>query len=79
MNSTQDRRESKPKKKFQIQLVSPSCKRCGICVEFCPGKVFSAAQDGDVKVVNPDSCTGCLLCELRCPDYALEVIQQENL
>jgi len=24
-------------------------------------------------VVNPDSCTGCQLCDLRCPDFAIMV------
>jgi 2-oxoglutarate ferredoxin oxidoreductase subunit delta len=78
MNSTQGHEEGKRKKKFQIQIISSACKRCGICVAFCAKEVFSAAEDGEVKVVNPDSCTGCMLCELRCPDYALEVIPREN-
>ena len=64
------------KKKFSIELTPSLCKCCGICVEFCVPKVFSVEPDGQVKVTDCDSCNGCLLCELRCPDYAIEVVEK---
>lgn len=48
------------------------CKKCGICVEFCPKKVLSM-NDESVYIEDESKCTHCGLCELRCPDYALYV------
>ena len=63
------------KKKFNVQIIDTLCKRCGICAEFCHRKVFSLTDSGEVKVVDFDACTGCLLCELRCPDFAVDVTE----
>ncbi|RPJ43675.1 MAG: 4Fe-4S dicluster domain-containing protein [Deltaproteobacteria bacterium] len=64
--------EKKQKAKV-IRIQEKWCKRCGICVEFCPGKVFSF-QPGEVPVAaHIEGCTICRLCELRCPDYAISV------
>ena len=49
------------------------CKKCGICIEFCPVDVFSAEMDGTPIPENQDKCIGCKLCELRCPDFAVKV------
>ncbi|MDP2858724.1 MAG: 4Fe-4S binding protein [Bacillota bacterium] len=47
------------------------CKKCGICVEFCPCQVL-AMETGNVPyVIAPDKCTRCRLCELLCPDFAV--------
>jgi 2-oxoglutarate ferredoxin oxidoreductase subunit delta len=64
----------KEKKKAKaITIHEKWCKRCGICVEFCPGKVFSL-ETGQIPVAaHLDSCTVCRLCEMRCPDYAVSV------
>jgi NAD-dependent dihydropyrimidine dehydrogenase PreA subunit len=32
-------------------------------------------ENGKPKVINPDACTGCQLCEIYCPDFALKVIK----
>ena len=62
------------KKRAKVILIQEKwCKRCGICAEFCPGKVFSF-QSGEVPAAaNLEGCTVCRLCELRCPDYAISV------
>jgi MinD superfamily P-loop ATPase containing an inserted ferredoxin domain len=50
------------------------CKACGICMTFCPQQVLGMDKDsGKVCVVNADKCNGCRLCELRCPDFAIDV------
>ncbi len=54
----------------QVQTNARWCKGCGICVEFCPGKVLELIKDR-VRIMHPEKCTKCGLCELRCPDYAI--------
>ncbi|MBA1335296.1 MAG: 2-ketoglutarate ferredoxin oxidoreductase subunit delta [Firmicutes bacterium] len=49
------------------------CKRCGICVEFCPVEVFTQEVDGTPVPEHLEKCTGCRMCVLRCPDFAVEV------
>ena len=63
----------KKRKAKAILIQEKWCKGCGICVEFCPGKVFSS-QPGQVpSVARRGDCTVCRLCEMRCPDYAVSV------
>ncbi len=65
-----------PKGKIKAKAITIQekwCKSCGICVEFCPGKVFSSEAGKIPVVVHLDSCTVCRLCEIRCPDYAVSV------
>ncbi len=49
------------------------CKKCGICIAFCPQKVLAAGADGFPAPGNLEACTGCRWCELRCPDFAIVV------
>ncbi len=49
------------------------CKACGICIEICPDKVFDRDKFGYPVLARPEECSQCLLCELHCPDFALEV------
>ena len=49
------------------------CKACGICIEICPDKVFDRDKLGYPVLARPEECSQCLLCELHCPDFALEV------
>lgn len=59
------------KKVNDININERNCKRCGYCIEFCPGKVYGSAKDGLPLVNNLEGCTSCGLCELRCPDFAI--------
>lgn len=47
------------------------CKKCGICVAFCPTGVLDRRPDGAPYVKNPDKCIHCETCDRLCPDFAI--------
>lgn len=57
----------------QVALDLALCKACGICIALCPEKVFDVDKQRYPIVARPEECTSCLLCELHCPDFAIEV------
>ncbi len=57
----------------QVALDLGLCKACGICIDLCPTEVFDRGATGQPIVSRPQDCTACLLCELHCPDFALEI------
>ncbi len=61
------------KRGHKIFIVKEFCKSCGICINFCPTQTLGFGEDLKVTVIRPDSCIGCLLCELLCPDFAISV------
>jgi 2-oxoglutarate ferredoxin oxidoreductase subunit delta len=67
------------KKKLKEHLIDRDwCKGCGICVEFCPKKVLELDDKDKVVAARPDECIACSLCELRCPDLAIEIVKEET-
>jgi 2-oxoglutarate ferredoxin oxidoreductase subunit delta len=64
----------KVKKDLAITVIKGHCKGslCNICVAYCPEKVL-AMGFRHVEVVDADACTKCMLCEIRCPDFAIFV------
>lgn len=54
------------------------CKGCGICVHFCPKKVLELDSHDKAIAARPEDCICCKLCELRCPDLAIEVVTMED-
>lgn len=59
-------------KMARITVYEKMCKGCEICVQFCPAKILEMSRQV-VICDNPDKCTKCMLCEMRCPDFAIEV------
>lgn len=47
------------------------CKRCGICVAFCPTGCLARKEDGAPYVKNPEKCIHCETCDRLCPDFAI--------
>lgn len=60
-------------KHFKQTVFYDWCKACGICIAFCPKKVFGRDEEGKPVVEQPDKCNGCLFCELHCPDFAISI------
>ena len=60
-------------KEFRVVILEKNCKQCGICTYFCPKNVLKQNPGCCPIVANPDACTGCKMCEMRCPDFAIEV------
>jgi 2-oxoglutarate ferredoxin oxidoreductase subunit delta len=65
-----------------IEIEENLCKGCGICIEFCPLKVFVKSEKLNRKgyylpiVVKEDECVGCRLCELLCPEFAIIITNE---
>ena len=66
----------KKKKNFHIDIFPAWCKRCGICIAFCPKEVLVEDDAGYPSAKNPEACSGCMWCELRCPDFAITVLAE---
>jgi 2-oxoglutarate ferredoxin oxidoreductase subunit delta len=67
------------KKKLKEHRINRDwCKGCGICVKFCPKNVLELEGMEKVVAVRPEQCICCRLCELRCPDLAIEVLTEED-
>ncbi len=70
--TTAEKIEATENPKVKISIIPRFCKGCEICVKLCPTQVL-AMERFLVKVVDIDKCTVCMLCELRCPDFAIFV------
>ncbi|OGK86606.1 MAG: hypothetical protein A2X52_19955 [Candidatus Rokubacteria bacterium GWC2_70_16] len=65
----------------RLEITEAWCKgrACEICVRVCPERILAIDSAGGgrgadtVRVLRDDACTGCRLCELLCPDFAIAV------
>ncbi len=55
-----------------IRIDENLCKGCSICADFCPTNVLEM-RGSVVAVKDLEACTKCQLCDLRCPDFAIQV------
>ena len=68
---------AKKKKEIFIYIDEKLCKGCDICVELCPKDVFTISEQINQQgyyipiPTSIDDCTGCMLCELICPELAV--------
>lgn len=74
--SEDDSLESAPpqRPRFDIDLYHAWCKACGLCEAYCPQDVYVCNDEGKPAIVNLEQCTGCQLCVLHCPDFAIRVV-----
>ena len=61
------------KKEKTLVINNTWCKGCRICVEFCPRHALAMNEYEKAELVSPENCNMCGLCELRCPDFAIEI------
>lgn len=60
------------------------CKACDVCVSVCPAGVLAMKQEPTstlgalVSIIAPESCIGCMDCELSCPDFAIYVSDKKE-
>jgi 2-oxoglutarate ferredoxin oxidoreductase subunit delta len=54
------------------------CKKCGICVAFCPTKCLGRKADGSPFVEFPEKCIHCETCDRLCPDFAITGAKREG-
>jgi 2-oxoglutarate ferredoxin oxidoreductase subunit delta len=68
-----------------IFVIEDRCKGCSFCIEFCPKKVLELSEKLNQIGIHPprvrDSslCVGCGVCEEICPDFAIFLINKEEL
>ena len=77
--------EGKTKKVHgSVYIFSERCKGCAFCVEFCPTKCLELSKDFNAKGYHPPQlvrqadCTGCDLCGMLCPDFAIYGFRIKN-
>lgn len=72
MNKLKEKR-----RKADIKINEKWCKGCEICVQFCPTKAL-AMRGLKAVVRDRDACILCMQCEMKCPDFAIEVFERED-
>lgn len=65
-------------------IIHQYCKGCALCVHLCPKKVLALSDNhneyGNLypEVHNLDVCIVCRLCEIHCPDFAIDIYAEEE-
>lgn len=72
---------NRSKSKMIPIVIEARCKGCGYCIEFCPKDVLAFSDRFNAKGyyvpvnVLPTACTGCRMCEMVCPDFAIYLVE----
>ena len=67
-----------------VWVNTSNCKACDKCVAGCPAGVLAMRYDHKsvlgamIAVEHPESCIGCMECELICPDFAIYVADRKE-
>ncbi|MFZ5814364.1 MAG: 4Fe-4S dicluster domain-containing protein [Bacillota bacterium] len=64
-------------RRFTVDVNAAYCKGCEICVQVCPKDVFVINDRQKAVAAHEDACSGCLSCEIYCPDFAIDVQEVE--
>lgn len=64
-------------RQFTVAINAAYCKGCEICVQICPTDVLAMSDRLKAEVRDIQKCTGCLSCEIYCPDFAIDVQEVE--
>lgn len=71
-------------RRYQVNVIAERCKGCGFCVEFCPRHILSQSAETNSQgyhqayINDNDKCTGCNICSMACPDFAIYVVSVEE-
>ncbi len=50
------------------------CRKCWLCVDFCPEGVISKSEEG--PVIDYRFCKGCGVCANECPVKAISMVRE---
>lgn len=68
----------------RIEIDGNYCKGCHLCIAVCPQQVLELSSVRNSKgyllpqAGRLDDCTGCLQCEMTCPDMAITVMHGQG-
>lgn len=63
----------------KVIILDEYCKSCSLCIGFCPKGVLKIGNRANSKgyytvvAIDQETCTGCGVCGIMCPDLALEI------
>ena len=70
---------------IEIHIETERCKGCRVCIEVCQADVLDIAERPNSHghhpplVKNIDKCTNCGLCEMLCPDFAIHILEDQEV